>query len=596
MPQDDDPAAVKRRLERFMLRWNPEKLSKIDEILKVWQGRTKELFAALTAKYGPEPMSDGEVEEEMLGVLTGELLHEDSRIPPSMVDLPMTVDMKHACLLTGEPRACMYCSAQLRASTWLECNVCNNPSSSMCRWCATRHDPAHELTYMGILALVPGSLVRVAPAAKDHSAPDGANVSWVGVVDFVDFDTGLVGARRAADEAAPPPPPVEYIAFSRVTLLDSINPSAPQNASTGPASSSAPLVPTSNHDEVQLTLENLPPLTLTDELNRLDSIAMPPPTRPMPSLTTVAEMLEAYRVPIAILCLIGLVLILVLVPLSFQYVPVNRWGLQKDTKTNAVNLDTVYSNGQYFWGLGFTTVLFPSTLNTVSLVGTSNDLDVFTDSGQTVSIGVIFRYRLNRTLLGKLYTLFGTNYDQRVSAVAVAAMRNAVTNYSVPDYTTSRANISTTLFNALQTQLQASAFVTIQRQHFSLQYILLPDVVRQQKVNVFEKTQVQQTNAYAYQATLYRLATSQLVQAIQNNATLVTSEAGLKASRMVAQANARAFQAVETETGRQLAAMAAALGVSANVTKDLVMLNNLLDSTGAGNLTVTHGISSVLIH
>ena len=266
-----------------------------------------------------------------------------------------------------------------------------------------------------------------------------------------------------------------------------------------------------------------------------------------------------WKIPAIILCLIGLVLILVLVPLSFQYVPVNRWGLQKDTKTNAVNLDTVYSNGQDFWGLGFTTVLFPSTLNTVSLVGTSNDLDVFTDSGQTVSIGVIFRYRLNRTLLGKLYTLFGTNYDQRVSAVAVAAMRNAVTNYSVPDYTTSRANISTTLFNALQTQ-------------------------------------VQQTNAYAYQATLYRLATSQLVQAIQNNATLVTSEAGLKASRMVAQANARAFQAVETETGRQLAAMAAALGVSANVTKDLVMLNNLLDSTGAGNLTVTHGISSVLIH
>ena len=302
-----------------------------------------------------------------------------------------------------------------------------------------------------------------------------------------------------------------------------------------------------------------------------------------------------WKIPAIILCLIGLVLILVLVPLSFQYVPVNRWGLQKDTKTNAVNLDTVYSNGQYFWGLGFTTVLFPSTLNTVSLVGTSNDLDVFTDSGQTVSIGVIFRYRLNRTLLGKLYTLFGTNYDQRVSAVAVAAMRNAVTNYSVPDYTTSRSNISTTLFNALQTQLQASAFVTIQRQHFSLQYILLPDVVRQQKVNVFEKTQVQQTNAYAYQATLYRLATSQLVQAIQNNATLVTSEAGLKASRMVAQANARAFQAVETETGRQLAAMAAALGVSANVTKDLVMLNNLLDSTGAENFTLLNGVSSTLL-
>ena len=302
-----------------------------------------------------------------------------------------------------------------------------------------------------------------------------------------------------------------------------------------------------------------------------------------------------YRIPIAIVGLIGLVLILVLVPLSFQYVPRNQWGLKKDTKTNAVDLNVVYGNGQYYWGLGFTTVLFPSTLNTVSLVGASNDLDVFTDSGQTVSIGVIFRYRLNRTLLGKLYTAVGTNYNQRVTAVAIAAMRNAVTNYSVPDYTTSRANISTTLFNALQQQLQATAFVTLQRQHFSLQYIVLPDVVTQQKVNIFEKKQVQQTNAYAYEATLYRLATAQLVQAIQNNASLVTSAATLQAARMVAQANARAFQAVETETGVQLAAMASALGVSPNVTEELVMLNNLLDSDGLDNFTVLSGVTSTLL-
>jgi regulator of protease activity HflC (stomatin/prohibitin superfamily) len=295
--------------------------------------------------------------------------------------------------------------------------------------------------------------------------------------------------------------------------------------------------------------------------------------------------------------IIGAVLILVLVPLSFQYVSRNEWAFKKDTKTNSIDLTTVHGPGQYQWGIGFTTVGFPSTLQVVSMASTADDLDVFTDSGQTVSIGVVFRYRLDRALLAKMYNTFGLNYHQRVLAVSKAAMRNAVTNYSLADYTSSRQNISDTLFEALEGALEASAFVIVERQHFSLQYVVLPSVVLEQRVTVFQQTQVQQTNAFKYDATLYRLATAQLVQGVQNNATLVTEQAKLQAERMVAQARAASFQEVESESGRQLAAMAAALGVSYNMTAELVLLNNLLDADmeSFSRVTLMVGTRSVVV-
>ncbi len=310
---------------------------------------------------------------------------------------------------------------------------------------------------------------------------------------------------------------------------------------------------------------------------------------------TGCDALAPYRVPLAVLGLIGLILTLVLVPLSFQYVSINEWAFKKDTKTNSVDLGAVHSTGQYSWGVGFTTVAFPSTLLTVNMATPATDLDVFTDSGQTVSIGVVFRYRLDRQRLAQMYVNLTLNYHQRVLAVAKSAMRNAVTNYSVGDYTSQRENISHTLYGAVAAELGKVALVHVDRRHFALQYVLLPDVVMAQRVSIFEKVQVQETNGFTYQASLYRLATAQLVQKVQNDATLVRSQATLLAERMVAQANARAFQDVETESGRQLAAMAAALGVSANRTAELVLLNNMIDGQGEGNMTLLSGVTSALL-
>jgi preprotein translocase subunit Sec61beta len=47
----------KGRLTRFYLQYNPEKVSAVDDTLKKFAGREDEMFAALVQKYGPEPSS-----------------------------------------------------------------------------------------------------------------------------------------------------------------------------------------------------------------------------------------------------------------------------------------------------------------------------------------------------------------------------------------------------------------------------------------------------------------------------------------------------------------------------------------------------------
>jgi hypothetical protein len=47
--------AFYNRLTKFYLKYNPEKLNRVDEFLKAYRGEEEELFKLLCAKYGPEP-------------------------------------------------------------------------------------------------------------------------------------------------------------------------------------------------------------------------------------------------------------------------------------------------------------------------------------------------------------------------------------------------------------------------------------------------------------------------------------------------------------------------------------------------------------
>lgn len=291
---------------------------------------------------------------------------------------------------------------------------------------------------------------------------------------------------------------------------------------------------------------------------------------------------------------VGVLLTLILVPLSFQYISRNTMGFKKSTTTNSIDLSVVFHNGRYHWGLGKTAVTFPSAFVKVSLTGDAK-LSVFTETGQTLTFESVFFYRLVPSKLRLMYINFGTNYHQRVVAVAKAALRNAAADVLMDQYINDRANVTSILYAALSTQLASTAFVEVPESHFALLGIDLPDVVVAQKTTFFLNTQQLLINNYTYQSSQIRLGTAQQVRQLENAAELVMQDATATVTRLVSEANSRAFQATQTEKGKQLQNMIAALGLSDNHTAaaSLIELNTILDTRN--NITLLRGVSQASI-
>lgn len=296
----------------------------------------------------------------------------------------------------------------------------------------------------------------------------------------------------------------------------------------------------------------------------------------------------------SVVLFIGLLLVLILVPLSFSYVKRNEIAFKRTTSTNEVDLNTVYRNGRYFWGLGHTPIAFPSNFIKVSLTGDSK-LSVFTETGQTLTFESVFFYRLIPEKLRNLYINFGTNYHQRVMAVATAALRNSAANLAMDQYIYDRANVTALLYSAMSTQLAATAFVYVPRTHFSLLGVDLPDVVTAQKTTFFLNQQQILTNQYAFQASQIRLETQRQVAEFNNLAQLVKQQAQATKDKLVSQANSRAFQAVQSETGKQLQLMISMLGLTADqaTASTLIKLNSYLDATS--NISLVSGVTQASI-
>lgn len=299
---------------------------------------------------------------------------------------------------------------------------------------------------------------------------------------------------------------------------------------------------------------------------------------------------------ISVLLFIGVLLTLILVPLSYSYIPRNEMGFKKTQATNEIDQTVVYRNGRYFWGVGKTAVTFPSNFQKVSLTG-SQKLSVFTDSGQVLYFGCVFFYRLLPSRLKDLYGNFSTNYEQRVIAVARSSLRNAAANLTMAAYIEGRASTINFLYNAMSQALLTTAFVQVPSSHFAMLFVEFPSIVVTQRTNLFINNQQQITNNYSYTASQIRLATTTTVTQLNNNAALVKQQAQANASRLVTEATSRAFQRAQVQTGASLKLMIDSLNLTSNRTAatELIKLNTLLDSSSS--LTLLNNLGgSVLIN
>lgn len=286
---------------------------------------------------------------------------------------------------------------------------------------------------------------------------------------------------------------------------------------------------------------------------------------------------------------IGLLLTLILVPLSFSYIDRNHLGFKKNSMTNSVDRTEAHGNGQYFWGLGKTSVQFPMTWQRVNFCC----LKVFTDAGE-ISLGATFSYRLTKESLPRLYEQFGLSYTERIPQIARAELRNAASNYTTADFTERRKEVAEGLYAGLAARLPATAFVEVSRDRFFLLTITIPPSIADKKSQVFINEQMRITQQFDRTAKQTRLVTQARLARLNSNADLIRSNATLFGGTMRSNAKSEGFGRIEQVTGTLLSSMATTLGISVAAAREgLIKFNMLLDS--GVPFTLMSGVSGAVL-
>jgi len=294
---------------------------------------------------------------------------------------------------------------------------------------------------------------------------------------------------------------------------------------------------------------------------------------------------------------IGVLSFVIMFPLSFSYVDVNEYGLKRNTATNAVDRNTVYSEGRYFWGLARQPQTFPRSFQRLEYsTANNNQLSIFTETGQTMYLSCVLFYTIEEDLLPTMYLNFATTYSSKVDNIARAEIRNVAPLFSLDQFQHDRTNISQTIEQQLKLQLQLKAYVRVPDNGFHLLDIQLPQTVLDQKLTIFEVNQSQITNNNSIAAQLVRLNTSIQVTAINNTALFTTANATITANRLTAEATNEAFALVESVKGTLLATLISDLAITTDSGKsNLVRYLALLDAQ-TGVPTMLQGITNAIVN
>lgn len=298
------------------------------------------------------------------------------------------------------------------------------------------------------------------------------------------------------------------------------------------------------------------------------------------------------HIAIGVVCFIGVLLTLILVPLHFSYIERQHIGFKKNSVTNVVDQSQVYGSGTHSWGVGKSSVEFPAKWKYVDFRG-AHRLSFFTDAGE-ITVGVSFYYRITRAMLPQLYNAYGLASHERVVAVAQSELRNAATNYTIREYQEQRTVVADGLYRALAAAVPTTAFVEVNRNFFFLEDISLPTTVLDKREQVFTNLQQQITQQFNRTATQTRLDTLANVSLLQNQAEIIKQNATVVSERLRAGARSLSFGVVQKEAGVQLKSMMSTLSVTqSNVTTKLIQFNKLLDALN--NLTLLSGVTGAVL-
>ena len=293
-------------------------------------------------------------------------------------------------------------------------------------------------------------------------------------------------------------------------------------------------------------------------------------------------------------CLVvGILLTVILIPLSFSYVEWNELALRKNSLTNKVDRSEVFANGRYFWGLTISPLIFPSTFQLISFRG--QDLAVFAGAGdqnRSAGAGLEFFieadiwYRLDRDLIPEIFNDFGTIYHDRLVDAIRASIKNTAPEFSVDDFVSRRPTIAHQMWLELNKDL-TDLHLRIEEDKFLLNSIYFPNsLILKFQETVLKKLSIDQA-LLNRDVNLYQKGTEELVQAIEANITVIQQTGLAQAEAVVLEANATSVRIYQEALGIGLQQLVSSLNITDSKTRTkMFQLFTILDNPQAEKVIV----------
>ncbi|KXJ14793.1 uncharacterized protein LOC110238397 [Exaiptasia diaphana] len=158
---------------------------------------------------------------------------------------------------------------------------------------------------------------------------------------------------------------------------------------------------------------------------------------------------SCMRCTASILFVIGVILLVVLLPMSFGNVEYYQIALVKQKSTGKVDLSRVYSSGRYLIGPDYTFKTFEADAHFETL----NQVSTYSADKVEVTVSCTFQYFLKPEDLADLHQEYDVYYKPVIKSTANAVIKGVATDIPVGDFIRKREIVESKLFKAVADRL-----------------------------------------------------------------------------------------------------------------------------------------------
>lgn len=284
--------------------------------------------------------------------------------------------------------------------------------------------------------------------------------------------------------------------------------------------------------------------------------------------------------------LIVIVLVSIVTPISyFEKVNTNKYGLARNVINGQVDTSRVYSSGLHPVGLMVEFIEFPATQQTIEFyTSAENQITGRTQDGLAISLDIAFQYQLTKAGIPKLYSNFGTDYNQVFFKIARDITRDIASLYDAIQFFNNR-----TLIGSVMEDMMIEVF---ENEHatmitgFQLLQIDLPESFDNALENVEIARQEIEKARFDQEAALIRAETLILEAEANAHVTILEAEAEAEAFLITIEAQAEAVNITLTAESESYYALGQTLGLNSSELLAYLWIQALQDIGKHGNLII----------